>query len=79
MNKKIQQLLDDVDKVSFLILTLQNEVTQFQDQQREERLALVKEQLDEVHARLEGVRDFICAAQQLANKEPKEEEIDLWM
>lgn len=80
MNAKIQQLLDEVDKVSYLIITLQNELTQFEDRaHQEDRMALVKEQVDEVRARLEGVREFICAARELANRQPHEEEIDLWM
>lgn len=42
-------------------------------------MALVKEQVDEVHARLEGVREFICAVRELVIQPPHEEEIDLWM
>lgn len=80
MNAKIQQLLDEVDKVSYLIITVQNELTQFENKaQREDRMALVKEQVDEMHARLEGIREFICAARELVNRQPHEEEIDLWM
>lgn len=31
MHAKIQQLLDEIDKVSYLIITVQNELMQFED------------------------------------------------
>jgi len=80
MNERILQLLDDVDKISFVVLTVQNELGQFRTTQREEApWALLKEQLDEVHTRLEGIREFICCSRQEANQEQPAEDIDLWM
>ena len=80
MNKRIQQLLDDVDKISFVVISVQNELGQFRTTQREEApWALLKEQLDEVHTRLEGIREFICCSRREANQEQPSEEIDLWL
>jgi molecular chaperone GrpE (heat shock protein) len=80
MNEKIQQLLDEVDKVNYLVITVQNELEQFaKTAHRENRMAHLKERVGEIRTRLEGVREFLCAAQELANRESDEEEIDLWM
>jgi len=81
MDNSIKVLLHDVDRISRLICNVQAELRSLQHLPRAEgRVSLMKEQLEEVHTRLEGVREFIIACQRRVNKRMVEEEdIDVWL
>ncbi len=80
MSQNIQQLLEDVDKIRYQVIIVQNELAQFaRSGHRDDRMAHLKEQIDEIRSRLEGVREVLSAARAAAKPESHEEEIDLWM
>ncbi len=77
----VKVLLHDVDRISTLICSVQTELGSLEHPPRvESTVCVMKEQLGEVHTRLEGVRDFIIACQRRVNKKAVEEEdIDIWL
>jgi molecular chaperone GrpE (heat shock protein) len=80
MSQRIQQLLQEVDKIHYQVIIVQNELAQFaRSGQRDDRMALLKEEMNEIRSRLEGVRESLNAARAAAKPESHEEEIDLWM
>jgi molecular chaperone GrpE (heat shock protein) len=80
MSQRIQQLLEEVDKIRYQVIIVQNELAQFaRSGQRDDRMAHLKEEMNEIRSRLEGVRESLTAARAAAKPESHEEEIDLWM
>jgi hypothetical protein len=81
MENSIRVLLHDVDRISTLICRVQAELRSLEHLPRaESRVSTMKEQLGEVHTRLEGIRDFVIACQHRVNKKGVEAEgIDIWL
>jgi peptide subunit release factor 1 (eRF1) len=81
MENSIKVLLHDVDRIDTLIGSVQEELRSLEQISRvESKVSVMKEQLGEAHARLEGVRDFIIACGRRVNRKAVEEEgIDVWL
>lgn len=81
MKKSVKILLHDVNHISAIISSVQKELRQIGPLlHAESKLLSMKEELNEVHARLEGIRDFILSCEQRALKPKTEaEDIDVWL
>ncbi|MBI3580323.1 MAG: hypothetical protein HY089_13040 [Ignavibacteriales bacterium] len=81
MKKSVKILLRDVSHISAIISSVQKELKQVEPLLHvESKLLSMKEELNEVHARLEGIRDFILSCEQRALKpKPETEDIDVWL
>lgn len=81
MKKSIKVLLRDVNRISAIVASVQRELLQVEPLlQNKSKLPNMKEELDEAHARLEGIRDFILRCEQRALKpKTQPEDIDVWL
>lgn len=80
MKLSIRHFLGDLDRVDSIVRTIEQELdTVCRSSPESDRLAGMREGLGEVHARLDGVREFILACERRAAHEPQEQDIDLWL
>ncbi len=81
MKKSIKVLLRDVNRISAIVASVQKELLQVEPLlQNTAKLSAMKEELDEAHTRLEGIRDFILACEQRVMKpKAQTEDIDVWL
>lgn len=81
MNQKIGLLVHDVDRIGEIVRRVEKELNGVCTARPEDpKLLTIKEQLSEIHTRLEGVREFVLACQLQANGNvPQQEEIDVWL
>lgn len=81
MKKSIKILLRDVNRISAIVTSVQKELLQVEPLlQTKSKLSVMKEELDEAHTRLEGIRDFILGCEQRVMKpKTQPEDIDVWL
>jgi cob(I)alamin adenosyltransferase len=81
MRQPTAQIAEDVHNIQRLLLDVQNTLERFPKTRRTDKaVQRMKEQLREVHARLDGVEEFIRRCQIQAFEQPSSsEEIDIWM
>ena len=80
MNKTIRHLLHDVERISAVIREVEEElVTARLSSLTARKIVVLKEKLGEVHARLDGVHEFILSCQRQANEQPVVQEMDVWL
>lgn len=82
MTKTVEQLLHDIGVADERLRSIRTEVG-YLDHGRhgEVRILRIKELVSDLHARLEGMRDFVIACRDAAAKPESEEpeELDIWM
>lgn len=80
MKLSMKRLTGDLDRVGALVRSVERDL-EFVGRSPAEhgRIARMREQLGEVHARLDGVREFVQACERQAIQEPEEQDIDLWL
>ena len=81
MNQKIKMLLGDVERITTVVSSAEERLAQLHVSRPEgAKLVSIREELAEVHTRLEGVREFVLACQSKANRKTAEQEdIDVWL
>ncbi len=80
MNKTFRHLLHDVDRISTVVREVEEElVTARPSSLTTRRIVQMKERLGEVHARLEGVHEFIVNCQREVSEQPSSQEVDVWL
>ncbi len=80
MNKTIRHLLHDIERISTVVREVEEElVTARPSSLTTRKIVMIKEKLGEVHARLDGVREFVINCQRQANEQPAVQEMDVWL
>jgi cob(I)alamin adenosyltransferase len=80
MNKTIRHLLHDIERISGVVREVEEElITARPSSLTTKRIVVMKEKLGEVHARLDGVHEFILTCQREAAEKPAIQEVDVWL
>ncbi len=80
MKSSIKRLTGDLERVGAIVRAVEHDLELLgRSPANSDRLARMREQLGEVHARLDGVKEFVQACERQAIREPVEEDIDLWL
>ncbi|MEX1276111.1 MAG: hypothetical protein WEE20_09265 [Bacteroidota bacterium] len=81
MNQKMEALIHHVERISAIVTSVEHQLAQLHVKGSEKNTFLtMKEELSEVHTRLEGVREFVAACQrQIIGKTDESEEIEIWL
>jgi len=80
MNKTIRHLLHDIERISAVVREVEEElVTARPSSLTTRKIVMIKEKLGEVHARLDGVREFVLDCQHQATEQPAVQEMDVWL
>ena len=80
MKKTIKHILADLDRVSAVVRMVEQELNDLgHHTQPSSKLAGMKEKLGEIHARLDGMREFVLHCQSQAVEEPLDQEVDVWL
>lgn len=80
MHSSIRQVEMDLERIGTIVRTVEEELDGLPCTPRgRELVASMKEQLGEVHARLEGLCAFVQACERKATLPPEPEDIDVWL
>ena len=81
MNQKMEALIHHVERISAIVNSVQQQLAQLHVKCSEKDTFLtMKEELSEVHTRLEGVREFVAACRrQVTGTTDGSEEIEIWL
>ena len=80
MKKTIAHLIRDLDRMSAVVREVEEElVTTKPSSFTTRKIMTIKEKLGEIHARLDGVREFVVLCQRKAEVETVPEEMDVWL
>ncbi|MEX1138199.1 MAG: hypothetical protein WEB33_07870 [Bacteroidota bacterium] len=80
MKLSVERLENDLERISSIVRTVESELGNVCDAANRQSLVLaMKVQLSEIHARLDGVREFVMACRRRALEPRVEEDIDLWL
>jgi hypothetical protein len=81
MYRRIEELLHDADVIHEIITKAQKNLTDYLETKDDiTKLEEVKVEINEVHARVEGMTEFVLACKtRVEESEKKEEEIDIWL
>ena len=80
MKKSIRHVVQDLDRIGAIVRKTEQQLDFCKSAPDQEKLHVIKEELGEVHARLDGVREFVLSCQRRAvMSEPPEEEVDIWL
>ena len=79
MHHSIEHVIDDVLKMQDLVIKLSREIHELHvPNEHTNKLAMMKEQIGELHTRLEGVQDFmILCENKMAHPADMKTEIDV--
>lgn len=76
----IKHILSDLERVGSIVRTVEQELSDLGPRVHASRkVADMKEKLGEVHARLDGMREFVLQCQRQAAEEPVSEDMDVWL
>ena len=80
MNKTVRHLLHDVDRISAVVREVEEElITARPSSLTAKKIVTMKEKLGEVHARLDGVHEFIINCQRDVTEKSAAQEVDVWL
>lgn len=80
MQRSIRQVEADLERVGAIVHTVERELDELPCTPRgRDLVASMKEQLGEVHTRLEGLYAFVQACERKATRPPEQEDIDIWL
>lgn len=80
MKLSIRKLTDDVERIGAIVRSVEHKLdTVCRSPGPPETLAQMQEELGEIHARLDGVREFILSCERRALEKPEQQDIDLWL
>ncbi|MEX2115854.1 MAG: hypothetical protein WEB37_03120 [Bacteroidota bacterium] len=80
MKVSVERLENDLNRITTIVRTVESELSGVCDAPDRQSVALaMKVQLGEIHARLDGVREFVAACRRRALEPGIEEDIDLWL
>lgn len=80
MKLSVERLEHDVERITAIVRSVESELEGVCKSPDRQSLALaMKVQLGEIHARLDGVKEFIAACRHRALEPRIEEDIDLWL
>lgn len=80
MQRSIRQVESDLERVGTIVRTVERELDELPCTPRgRELVASMKEQLGEVHTRLEGLYAFVQACERKATRPAEPEDIDVWL
>lgn len=81
MNQKMETLIHHVDRISAIVTSVEHQLAQIHVRSTEKNtFLLMKEELSEVHTRLEGVREFVANCQrQISGSQDENEELEIWL
>lgn len=80
MKKSIKHILADLDRVGAIVRAVEQELSELGPRVHPSpKVADMKEKLGEVHARLDGMREFVLQCQLQATGEPVSEDTDVWL
>lgn len=78
MNKTIKHILHDIDHIGAVVRQVEEELVTAHPLNKR-KVLILNEKLGEIHARLDGMREFVINCQRQAREEPIEHEIDVWL
>lgn len=80
MKLSVERLENDLERISSIVRLVESELGNVCNAANRQSLVLaMKVQLGEIHARLDGVREFVKACRQRALEPRSEEDIDVWL
>lgn len=81
MDQKMEALIQHVERISAIVNSVQQQLAQLHVKCSDKDTFLtMKEELSEVHTRLEGVREFVAACQrQVTGTTDESEEMEIWL
>ncbi len=80
MTKTIRHLLHDIETISTVVREVEEElVTARPSSLTTKKIVILKEKLGEVHARLDGIHEFVLSCQRQALEQPAVQETDVWL
>ncbi len=80
MGKTIKHLLHDVDHIGAIVREVEEDLVAARPSSLTmKKILAMKEKLGEVHARLDGLREFVINCQRQATEEPAVQEMDVWL
>lgn len=81
MDKKMETLLHDVERIRTIICRVEQQLDELHVTCSDRDTFLtMKEELSEVHTRLEGVQEFVLSCKKEAHRSPEDtEEFEVWL
>lgn len=80
MKQHIEHIVRDLDHIGSVVRSTETELTAtIREPLSQERLATMRAHLSEVHARLDGLREFALACERRLSGREAEEELDVWL
>ena len=80
MKLSVERLEHDIERITTIVRSVESELEQVcKSPDRESLVLAMKVQLGEIHARLDGVKEFVAACRHRALDPRIEEDIDLWL
>jgi len=80
MKQQIERIIRDLDHIGSVVRATESELSAaMREVPSEERLAGMRARLSEVHARLDGLREFALACERRLAGRETEEELDIWL
>jgi hypothetical protein len=80
MKVSVERLESDVERITAIVRSVESELEGVGNTPDRPSLVLaMKVQLGEIHARLDGVKEFVAACRHRALDPRVEEDIDLWL
>ena len=78
--QNIDRIVHDIDQIGSVVRMTEAELATFmKEPPNAERLASMKSRLSEVHARLDGLKEFALACERRMAGSTSEEELDVWL
>jgi len=80
VKQHIERIVQDLDHIGSVVRATEAELSAtMREPQSEERFASMRARLSEVHARLDGLREFALACERRLAGREAEEELDIWL
>lgn len=80
MKKTIRHILSDLERIRTVVHMLEEELNDLEHHVHPaSKVAGMKEKLSEIHARLDGMKEFVEHCQKQSAVELVEQEVDIWL
>jgi hypothetical protein len=80
MKRSINHILSDLDRVGTIVRMVEKELDEIGSRiHPASKVADMKEKLGEIHARLDGMREFVLHCRLEASEVQVAEEVDVWL
>lgn len=80
IKQQIERIVRNLDHIGSVVRATESELSAaMREGLSEERLAGMRARLSEVHARLDGLREFALACERRMAGKETEEELDVWL